>query len=156
MEMNFKEKVNNLIENFLAERQDLFLIEAKISAAQDITVILDGDHGVTLQDCLDASRAIEFNLPEEEDFSLQVMSAGLSEPLESPRQFKKNIGRELEITLNSEEKLEGELAAVEETHVVLILRYRRPKLVGKGKEDVVEEKEIAFGDIRKALVKVKF
>lgn len=155
--MSFREKVEVLISDFLAERGDLFLIETKISVAQDITVILDGDDGVTLQDCLDASRAIENNLDREEhDYSLQVMSAGLSEPLVTPRQFRKNIEREIEVWLNNDEEIEGELTEVSEADITLILKYRRPKLIGKGKEDVVEEKKIALEDIRKALVKVKF
>lgn len=154
--MVFKEKVTGLVNDFLAEREDLFLIEAKITPAQDITIILDGDNGVTLQDCLDASRAIEFNLDEDEDFSLQVMSAGLSEPLETPRQFRKNIEREIEIWLNNHEGIIGELIAVSETDITLKLQYRRPKLIGKGKEDVVEERKISYNDIKKALVVVKF
>lgn len=154
--MSFREKVAGLVNEFLAEREDLFLIETKISTGQDITVILDGDNGVTLQDCLDASRAIEFNLDEDEDFSLQVMSAGLSEPLVTPRQFRKNIEREIEVWLNNDEEIEGELAEVSETDITLILRYRRPKLIGKGKEDVVEERKIPYTDIKKALVVVKF
>ena len=154
--MSFKEKVAGLVNDFLAEREDLFLIETKITAAQDITVILDGDNGVTLQDCLDASRAIEFNLDEDEDFSLQVMSAGLSEPLETPRQFRKNIEREIEVWLNNDEEIEGELIEVNETDITLKLQYRRPKLIGKGKEDVVEERKIFYSDIKKALVVVKF
>ncbi|MBC7556552.1 MAG: ribosome assembly cofactor RimP [Chryseobacterium sp.] len=154
--MSFKEKVAGLVNDFLAEREDLFLIETKITAAQDITVILDGDNGVTLQDCLDASRAIEFNLDEDEDFSLQVMSAGLSEPLETPRQFRKNIEREIEVWLNNDEEIEGELIEVSETDITLKLQYRRPKLIGKGKEDVVEERKIFYSDIKKALVVVKF
>ena len=90
--MDFRKKVEELLSEFLKEREDLFLIDLKISASDDITVILDGDNGVSLQDCLDASRAIEFNMDREEhDFSLQVMSAGLSEPLSTPRQFQKNV-----------------------------------------------------------------
>ncbi|SFI24026.1 ribosome assembly cofactor RimP [Halpernia frigidisoli] len=154
--MSFKEKVAGLINDFLAEREDLFLIETKITSAQDITVILDGDNGVTLQDCLDASRAIEFNLEEDEDFSLQVMSAGLSEPLETPRQFRKNIEREIEVWLNNDEEIAGELMDVSDTDITLKLEYRRPKLIGKGKEDVVEERKISYTDIKKALVVVKF
>lgn len=155
--MGFREKVADLVNDFLAEREDLFLIETKISTGQDITVILDGDNGVTLQDCLDASRAIEFNLDrEEEDFSLQVMSAGLSEPLVTPRQFRKNIEREIEIWLDNDEEIEGELVEVSESEITLILKYRRPKLIGKGKEDVVEERKIPYTDIKKALVVVKF
>ncbi len=155
--MEFREKIESLIGEFLQEREDLFLIDLRFSASDDITVILDGDQGVTLQDCLDASRAIEFNMDREEhDFSLQVMSAGLSEPLKSDRQFRKNLGRELDILLTDDTKVEGELLKMDEKCITLVLRYRKPKEVGKGKVDVVEEKEIPYTDIKKALVAVKF
>ena len=155
--MDFRAKVEQLVHEFLETRKDLYLVDLKISAGDDITVILDGDEGLSLQDCLDASRAIEFNLDREEhDFSLQVMSPGLSEPLKLPRQFKKNMGREIEVLLNSDDKIQGEVVAVDDEKVTLVLRYRRPKLIGKGKEDVVENKEIPYADIKKALVVIKF
>lgn len=155
--MGIKTKVEELLGQFLQERTDLFLVELKVSATNDIIVILDGDQGVSIQDCLDASRAVEFNMDrEQEDFSLQVMSAGLSEPLVQSRQFKKNIGRELDILLENSEKVQGELAKADEQGITLILRYRKPKEVGKGKVDVVEEKEILYSDIKKALVVIKF
>lgn len=155
--MEFKTKIEELLTGFLREREDLFLIDLKISAADDITVILDGDNGVSLQDCLDASRAIEFSMDREEhDFSLQVMSAGLSEPLATPRQFRKNIGRELDIQLSDDTTAQGELAKADDEKITLVLRYRKPKEVGKGKVDVVEEREIPYADIKKALVTIKF
>ncbi|HCN10724.1 MAG TPA: ribosome assembly cofactor RimP [Chryseobacterium sp.] len=155
--MEFRKKIEELLNNFLEERKDLFLIDLKFSAGDDITVILDGDNGVSLQDCLDASRAIEFNMDREyHDFSLQVMSAGLSEPLSSERQFRKNIGRDLDILMNDSTKIEGELAKVDDEKITLILRYRKPKEVGKGKVDVEEEKEIPYSEIKKALVAIKF
>ncbi len=155
--MDFKNKIEELLNTFLTERPDLFLLDLKISIGNDITVILDGDNGVSLQDCLDASRAIEFNIDREEhDFSLQVMSAGLSEPLTLPRQFRKNIGRELDVLLNDSSKIEGELAKVEDDKIILVLKYRKPKEIGKGKIDVTEEKEIPYSEIKKALVTIKF
>ncbi|SHL02674.1 ribosome assembly cofactor RimP [Chryseobacterium polytrichastri] len=155
--MEFRKKIEELLNEFLETREDLFLIDLKFSAGDDITVILDGDNGVSVQDCLDASRAIEFNMDREEhDFSLQVMSAGLSEPLVTPRQFNKNLGREIEIMLTDSSEIEGELLKVDEEKITLILRYRKPKEVGKGKVDVVEEKEIPYAEIKKALVAIKF
>lgn len=155
--MEFRKNIETLLNDFLQTREDLFLIDLKFSAGDDITVILDGDNGVSVQDCLDASRAIEFNMDREEhDFSLQVMSAGLSEPLSIPRQFHKNIGREIEVLLNDSSEIEGELAKVDEEKITLVLRYRKPKEVGKGKVDVEEEKEILYSDIKKALVVLKF
>ncbi|AQX08585.1 ribosome assembly cofactor RimP [Elizabethkingia ursingii] len=155
--MEFRERVQELVDQYLVTREDLFLIELKISADSNITVIIDGDQSVSLQDCLDVSRAVEFQLDREEhDFSLQVMSPGLSEPLKLPRQFAKNIGRELDILLNDDTKIQGELKIAGEDSITLELKYRRPKLVGKGKEDVVEDRIIPLTEIKKALVVIKF
>jgi ribosome maturation factor RimP len=155
--MEFRKKIEALLNEFLETRTDLFLVDLKFSSGDDITVIVDGDNGVSLQDCLDASRAIEFNMDREEhDFSLQVMSAGLSEPLSNPRQFNKNIGREIEVLFEDSSKIEGELSKVDDEKITLVLRYRKPKEVGKGKVDVVEEKEIPYAAIKKALVVIKF
>ncbi|MDV7697023.1 ribosome assembly cofactor RimP [Chryseobacterium soli] len=155
--MEFRKNIETLLNEFLETRKDLFLIDLKFSAGDDITVILDGDNGVTLQDCLDASRAVEFNMDREEhDFSLQVMSAGLSEPLSTPRQFNKNLGREIEVMLEDSSTIEGELSKVDEEKITLIMRYRKPKDIGKGKVDVEEEKEIPYSEIKKALVVIKF
>ena len=84
------------------------------------------------------------------------MSAGLSEPLVSPRQFRKNIGRELDILMKDSTQIEGELSKVDEDKITLVLQYRKPKEIGKGKMDVTEEKEILYTDIKKALVTIKF
>ena len=53
--MEFKTELSRLLNEFLETRADLFLVDLKISATSDVTVILDGDNGVTLQDCLDVS-----------------------------------------------------------------------------------------------------
>ena len=116
--MDFKTRVEELIQAFLEERKDIYLVDLKISAGNDVVVILDGDESLSIQDCLDASRAIEFNLDREEvDFSLQVMSAGLSEPLKLPRQYKKNVGRELEVTTEEGEVIKGELLEADEEKI---------------------------------------
>ena len=155
--MEIRTQVEQLLNDFLPEREDLFLIDIKFSVTDHIRVILDGDDGVTLQDCLDASRTIEFNMDRDEHaFSMEVMSAGLSEPLSSPRQYRKNIGRSLELLMNDSSEIEGELIKVEDETITLVLKYRKPKDIGKGKMDVVEEREIPYSDIKKALVAIKF
>ena len=93
--MTFKEKITNIIESGLLEKPSLFLVELSVSDAYKVTVALDGDNGVTLQDCIDISKIIDNSLDrEEQDFSLEVASAGVSSPLKNIRQYKKNIGRD--------------------------------------------------------------
>ena len=152
----FKDKVKTLLEEALAEKEELFLIDFQISQDNKIKVILDGDQGVTLQDCMDVSRGIEHNLDrEEEDFSLEVASAGATSSLVIPRQYKKNIGRILEVR-TAERNFEGKLIAATEEHITLEWKDREPKPVGKGKITVQKKQEIAISDIQEAKVVLKF
>ncbi|WP_294823090.1 ribosome assembly cofactor RimP [uncultured Flavobacterium sp.] len=154
--MTFKEKVAGLLEKALEERPSLFLIDLSITGANKIMVTLDGDSGVNLQDCIDVSRAIEHNLDrEEEDFSLEVASAGATTPLVNPRQYKKNIGRTLLVTTASQ-KIEAEITGSEEGHIVLEWEARELKKIGKGKETVRKKAEIPYADIKEAVVVIKF
>ena len=92
-----KEKVEQLISEGV-EGTGIFLVKLTVSSSNDINVLLDSDSGLTLANCRTVSRAIESNLDrEEEDFSLTVSSAGIGEPL-ALRQYKKNVGRKVQIT----------------------------------------------------------
>lgn len=140
----------------LEEYTDLFLIDLTVGTDNKIMLTIDGDNGVTLQDCINMSRAVEHNLDrEEEDFALEVASAGASSPLTLPRQYKKNIGRTLLV-----KTAEGETEAplVDATDEVAILEWtaREPKKIGKGKETVTKRLEIPYGDVKQAVVVIKF
>ena len=154
--MTFKEKVTDLLQTALEERPSLFLIELSISDSNKIIVTLDGDNGVTLQDCIDVSRAIEHNLDREEhDFALEVASAGVSTPLKIARQYKKNIGRTLKVR-TANETIEAPLTAATDASIVLEWEAREPKKIGKGKETVQKKQEIPYADIKEAVVTITF
>lgn len=152
-----REKVAELLENALEENKSLFLIDLNISEDNQIRVILDGDKGVTVEDCIAVSRAIEHNLDREQyDFSLEVMSSGVSEPLTLPRQFKKNIGRTLKVKTKNDEKIEGELISANDENCTLTWSAREPKPVGKGKVTVQKEATVPYKDIMEAKVMITF
>jgi ribosome maturation factor RimP len=152
-----REKVAHLLEKALEENKSLFLIDLTITEDNQIRVIIDGDQGVTVDDCIAISRAIEHNLDREEvDFSLEVMSAGVSEPLSLPRQFKKNIGRNLKVKTTTNEKIEGELIAANEENCTLTWTTREPKPVGKGKITVQKEANLPYKEIMEAKVMITF
>ncbi len=91
----FKNTVETLLQEALTERQDLFLIDFSLSGENAIKIVIDGDNGVLVEDCMFVSRAIEHNIDREEfDYSLEVLSSGASTPLTLPRQYKKHIGRD--------------------------------------------------------------
>ncbi len=155
--MAFREKVQELLEAGLNQNPSLFLIDLSISESNKIMVVIDGDNGVTLQDCIEVSRAIEHNLDREEvDFSLEVASAGATAPLKTPRQFRKNIGRNLLVKTISGETLEATLKNSDEQKIVLEWESREPKKIGKGKETVSHSRELAYSEIKEAAVTIVF
>ena len=78
----FRDKVKELLEECLEQRPDLFLIDFEILDRNKIRIVIDGDKGVLVEDCMFVSRGIEHNLDREEyDFSLEVSSSGATTPL---------------------------------------------------------------------------
>ena len=152
-----KEKVSKLLQEVLEEESSLFLISKEIKAGNKIVIVIDGDNGVTLQDCMKVSRHIEHNLDrEEEDFSLEVYSAGISEGITHIRQYQKNVGRKLEVIKDDQEKVTGTLIEADDEKIKLQWKAREPKPVGKGKVTVQKEQEILYENIVKAKVMVTF
>jgi len=149
--------VQELLDRGFEEREDLFLIDLSVSVANHIKVIIDGDKGVTVDDCIFISRAVENNLDrEEEDFSLEVASAGAAEPMTNIRQYKKNLGRTLEVKANDQSNVEGKLIEADDKEITLTWKAREPKPVGKGKITVEKQAKFAYNDIAEAKVKIKF
>ena len=152
-----KQKVEELLQNALDERQDLFLIDFTVGVDNAITIVIDGDQGVLVEDCMFISRAVEHHLDrEEEDFSIQVLSSGATSPLVMPRQYKKHIGRHLQVKTNDDQAFEGKLVGANDSAIALNWKAREPKPVGKGKVTVTKEATIAFEKIKEAKVKIKF
>ena len=152
----FKTTVKDLLENALIERTDLFLLDMSITDDNKVKIVIDGDRGVSVEDCMFISRAIEHNLDREEiDFALEVASAGATAPIVNKRQYNKNIGRNLEVKTASG-KIEAILKGVSDEGISLEWKVREPKPIGKGKVTVKKEAVIAYSDIVEAKVMIKF
>ena len=153
----FKDKVTELVNNALEQRRDLFLLDFKVSENNAIKVVIDGDNGVVVEDCVFISRAIEHHLDrEEQDFSIEVTSAGATSPIMNNRQYKKNIGRFLSVKTKNDQEYEGKLVKCDHEGLFLEWKERQPKTVGKGKVTVKKQTKIAFDTILKAQVVIKF
>ncbi|MEZ4777830.1 MAG: ribosome assembly cofactor RimP [Flavobacteriaceae bacterium] len=151
-----KEKVEKLLVKALNENPTLFLISLSVSAANHIQIVIDGDGAVSVQNCMDISRAIEHHLDrEEEDFSLEVLSAGVTEPLVQIRQYKKNVGRDLKVKI-PQKTLEGILVEATDEAIKLQWKDKEPKPSGKGKITVEKEETIPYSTIVEAKVMIKF
>lgn len=143
-----KEKTEGLIEG-----SALFLVDIKIKPTNNIKVFLDGDTGITIDAVSKINRALYTQLEEsglfpEGDFSLEVSSPGVDEPLKFFRQYRKNIGRKVEVTLNDDQVHTGVLKAAEEEEITL------EELSGKKKEK--KEIVIPFNNIKKTVVQISF
>jgi len=89
---------------------DKFLVEAKVKGANQVSVFIDGDNGITIDDCKDLTRYIESKIDRDwEDFDLTVSSAGANKPIRLPRQYLKHIGRVLEVKTKEGDIVKGKL-----------------------------------------------
>lgn len=150
-----KEKVEQLIAEGI-EGTDIFVVDLTLSPSNDIKVLLDSDTGLTLADCKKVSRAIEFNLDREEaDFSLTVASAGIGEPLVI-RQYSKNVGRKVKVTLQDGGVIEAMMTAADEESIQLEWKSREKKPTGKGKITVVNQRTIEYREIKQTIVLITF
>lgn len=150
-----KETVEQLIAEGI-EGTEIFVVKLTVSSGNDINVLLDSDSGLSLADCRTVSRAIEFNLDrEDEDFSLTVASAGIGEPLVL-RQYVKNIGRKVAVTLNEGELIEAKMIAANDQNIELEWKSREKKPTGKGKITVVNKRIIEHRDIKQTIVLITF
>ena len=151
-----QDKVENLLKEAFQENNSLFLIDLNVSKDNKISVVIDGDNGVSVNDCIAVSRKVEHNLDrDEEDFSLEVSSAGVSEPLHLERQYRKNLGRKLQVITNNE-KIEATLTEVDQNGIKLNWKAREPKPVGKGKHTVQKEVVLPYSEITSAKVMITF
>ncbi|MBS2210420.1 ribosome assembly cofactor RimP [Carboxylicivirga mesophila] len=94
---------------------EMFLVELVVKPGNKISVMIDNDNGVPISYCIELSKFIEEGLNrDEEDFELEVASAGIGQPFKVKRQYQKNIGREVEVLTLAGKKFTGKLIAVEE------------------------------------------
>ena len=144
-----KDKIIELA-NPAIDNTDMFIVDVRISKDNRISLVIDSDSGVKIQDCINVSRAIEGNLDrEKEDFELNVMSFGVGEPLVLKRQYKKNLSREIRVIYNDSQVIEGELAEVNDDYIIV---RSKPKK----KKDKIEDINIAYQNIKEAKIIVSF
>jgi ribosome maturation factor RimP len=159
--MELSDEIKGLAEALLKDESH-FVVDVITSLRQrpqKIVVILDGDKGISIDDCAKLSRDLSNALDEKnlipEAFVLEVSTPGLDQPLKSKRQYVKNIGRKVKVKMK-EKTVEGKLAAVQENKIEVLQQS------GSGKKEAMpagrQEKmvEIPFEEIDKTFVLVSF
>lgn len=147
--------VENMVKALLADDPAYFLVEIRIKPTNNIKLFLDGDQGITVEKCIAINRALYKQLEgsglfPNDDFSLEVSSPGLDEPLKLFRQYKKNLGRPVEVLLKDGVKVEGVMTGVEDTAIVV------EETRGKNKKKEVITHQFLFDAIKSTKIQIKF
>ncbi len=147
------ETVQKLIQPLLVD--DIFLVDIKVKPINNIKIYLDADSGLGIEKCIKINRALykimeEMAIYPDGDFSLEVSSPGIEEPLKMHRQYIKNTGRPVEIILNDGTVKAGKMVAVNENDIEI--EYTE----GKNKKAVLIKLAVPFTDIKQTTVQIKF
>jgi ribosome maturation factor RimP len=147
--------IEDLVGQILSESEDVFLVSVRIKPTNNIKVFLDADTGLSIDKCVKVNRQMYRTIEEnawypDGNFSLEVSSAGIEEPLKMLRQYKKNIGRNVELILNDDSVIEGKLLEANENLVQLEF------IEGKNKKAVTVVKDIPFDQIKQTTVLIAF
>jgi ribosome maturation factor RimP len=143
------------VEALISAEPDLFLVEVKVKPTNNIKVFIDGDQGISIEKLVQYNRKLykeieESNMFPNGDFSLEVSSPGLDEPLKFFRQYVKNIGRFVEVTEKDDSKKEGKLISATENEIVV------EETKGKGKKQEIVQHTILFENIKTTKIQIKF
>ena len=135
----------------------MYLVTLKVSKDNIIDVALDSDEDITIDDCVAVNDAVLAAFDrDDEDYELTVGSYGITSPLLLPRQYRKNIGYEVEVLTADGRKLKGIIADADDEGFVLTMTVKK-KLEGKKRPEMVEEQErFNYNDIKqtKNIIKI--
>jgi ribosome maturation factor RimP len=138
-----KETIEAFAINALTD--EYFIVNISVKKDNNIEVVIDGQNGVSIQKCVDVSRAIESNLDREvEDYELSVFSAGLGKPFKVYRQYLKNIGKEVEVSPSEGKPVSGILASVDNNGFELEITTTQKAEGSKKKVEVTNKTRFNF------------
>ncbi len=146
----------------MLEEGRIFIVNILIKpskVSQKVSILVDSDEGITIQECTSISRRLAKQLEEldifTEAYTLEVSSPGLDQPLVLLRQYRKNIGRNLKVTLKNGEVVSGNLTDAQEDQI--IIQLPEPKKKPKVPVDPAEMiKTIKLEDVSKAMIEISF
>ncbi len=151
-----KEDIARCVEQAI-KSPDIFLVEVNVSADNRVTVELDSDHGMDVDTCVEISRAIEAQFSRnDEDYELEVGSAGLTAPFKVRRQYLKNVGNAVEVLTSDGLKLRGTLVEVADDTFTL-RSQKKEKAPGQKRPVMVDvDSAIPFASVKKAVLHLEF
>lgn len=151
-----KSVISELVEAYLKDTSD-YLVDVLVAPGNVITVEIDNDNGVNIDECVALSRHLESKLDRDaEDFELTVTSAGLTSPFKTIRQYQKYEGKEIETLTKKGEKLKGVLKTVDENGFTLTVTKMVKPEGAKRKTEVEEDLHFDYNDIKHTKYLIRF
>ena len=149
------QQIEQFLQQVLEATPEYFTVSVRIKPTNNVKVFLDGDNGITIESCVKINRKLyklieEAGFYPEGEFSLEVSSPGLSEPLKLHRQYIKNVGRFVEVVFVDGTVKEGKLLEVLENEIII------EHSEGKGKKLVVQQIIVPINNIKTTTVQIKF
>lgn len=143
-----KRIVCQLVDEWL-EGKDYFLVEVTVSPDDKIVVEIDHAEGVWIEDCVELSRYIESKLNrEEEDYELEVGSAGIGQPFKVVQQYYNHIGNDVEVLTKTGRKLSGVLKEADEEKFVVGVQKKVKTEEAKRPKLMEEDETFRYEDIK--------
>ena len=148
-------EVEGLMNKLLASEAGDFLVSVKIKPTNNIKIFVDSDEGMSIEKCVKYNRKLYAQIEEKAifpdgNFSLEISSPGVDEPLKLHRQYVKNKGRNVLVTFRDGSEKEGQLLEVTETDIII------EQKTGKGKKAETHQHVIPFDNIKATIVQIQF
>lgn len=148
-------EIKDMLTALLSAEPGDFLVSVKIRPTNNIKIFIDSDDGMSIEKCVKYNRRLYTQVEEKAmfpdgNFSLEISSPGVDEPLKMHRQYVKNKGRNVLVTFNDDTEKEGKLLEVTETDIII------EQTTGKGKKAETHQHVIPFDKIKTTIVQVKF
>ena len=149
------QQIEQMVDEVLAPEPQYFRVLVKIKPTNNVKVFLEGDNGISIEKCVQFNRSLYKKLEESgllpaDDFSLEVSSPGVDEPLKLHRQYNRNVGRIVEVVFNDGSKKAGKLLQVADADIII------ENTEGKGKKAVTQQLVIPFNNIKTTTVQIQF
>jgi ribosome maturation factor RimP len=148
----YKEELRTLVKSVTDNKKDVFVVDIEMKPGNQVDIYVDTMEGITVNECAEISRELSVLLEEKMDnFQLNVSSPGLGMPFRLKKQYQKNVGREVEVLLNSGQRKNGILVEVSDEYIVIETEKKE-----KNSDDIQEQHTITIDNIKKTNLVVSF
>lgn len=156
VKMITESRIKQLVEEKI-EGTGNFIVDIRVRPGNKINILLDNENNLSISDCVEVSRYVEHQLDRDaEDFELEVSSPGLDQPFKVLRQYRKYLGKEVQVLLKDNAKITGTLLTVDDEGVEVETRAKEKVEGKKSKQLVITKHRLPFTEIKETRIVITF